>query len=191
MNSFDLIVGFLIILVGIKGIVNGFIREICGLVGVVGGVFIASVYATDAGGWISRNIYTFENPSAISLVGFLVLLALVWISSLVVAEILQKAMRISTLSKMNRILGFCFGVLKTFMIFSIIFYAVSNIQVAKSFMQKHTQNSFLYPLLLDSGEAIIKLDAPQEEVQNVGEEIKRQGQQLQENSDLQNLQVTQ
>ena len=31
-------------------------------------------------------------------------------------------------------------------------------------MQKHTQNSVLYPLLLDAGEVIIKLDVPQEEV---------------------------
>ena len=50
MNSFsyfDLVVGLLIVLVGLKGIVNGFIREVFGLIGIVGGVFIASVYATE------------------------------------------------------------------------------------------------------------------------------------------------
>ncbi len=173
LSYFDLIVGLLIVLIGIKGVVNGFIREICGLVGVVGGVFIASVYATEAGGWISQNIYAFENPSAISLIGFLVLLILVWVSSLVVAEILQKAMRIGALSAINRILGFCFGVLKNFMIFSIIFYTISNIQITRDFIQQHTQNSFLYPILFNTGEAIIRLDVPQGEVQNVSEEMKR------------------
>ncbi|EES90008.1 CvpA family protein [Helicobacter canadensis] len=187
MNSFsyfDLIIGLLIVLVGLKGIVNGFIREVFGLIGIVGGVFIASVYATEAGGWISRHIYTFENPSAISLIGFLVLLALVWILSLVIAEILQKVTRISALNSMNRILGFCFGAFKTFMIFSIIFYAISNVQVAKRFMQKYTDNSFLYPLLLDSGEVIIKLDLPQEEVQEAQEELSKRNEQLQENREI-------
>ena len=174
MNSFsyfDFVVGLLIVLVGLKGIVNGFIREVFGLIGIVGGVFIASVYATEAGGWISQHVYTFENPSAISLIGFLVLLALVWILSLVIAELLQKVTRISTLNSMNRILGFCFGAFKTFMIFSIIFYAISNVQVAKRFMQKYTDNSFLYPLLLDSGAVIIKLDLPQGEVKEAKEKI--------------------
>ncbi|KPH53787.1 CvpA family protein [Helicobacter pullorum] len=164
LSYFDLIIGALILLIGIKGIVNGFIREVFGLFGIVGGVYIASVYSTQAGEWISQNIYTFENPSAIALIGFLVLLIVVWVASLVVAEILQRAVNMSSQSTMNRMLGFCFGALKTFMIFAVIFYAVSNIQIAKGFMQKHTQNSVLYPLLLDAGEVIIKLDVPQEEV---------------------------
>ncbi|EFR49157.1 hypothetical protein HCMG_01330 [Helicobacter canadensis MIT 98-5491] len=70
------------------------------------------------------------------------------------------------------------------MIFSIIFYAISNVQVAKRFMQKYTDNSFLYPLLLDSGEVIIKLDLPQEEVQEAQEELSKRNEQLQENREI-------
>lgn len=41
------ILGFTLLL-GLKGIINGLIKEIFGLLGIIGGVFIASKYATQA-----------------------------------------------------------------------------------------------------------------------------------------------
>ncbi|MDD6055880.1 MAG: CvpA family protein [Helicobacter sp.] len=154
---FDIIVGLLILILAIRGIANGFIREFLSLVGIVGGVFIASVYATPFGNWISDNIYTFKNPSAISLVGFLCVLIFVWVLSLLLAEILQKIVN-KNFGVLNKVFGFLFSGFKIFFIFAILAAAFHNIDITKSFIEKRTQNSKLYPLLLSAGGSIIKLN---------------------------------
>lgn len=113
------------------------------------------------GEWISANLYAFKNPSAISLVGFLVLLAVIWGLALILAEVVQKLVNLSALGGLNRILGFCFGALKVFMIFAILIATLTNIQFAKSIIEKYTQDSYLYPMLLSTGTAVIKLDVVQ------------------------------
>lgn len=102
-----------------------------------------------------------KNPSAISLVGFLVLLAVIWGLALILAEVVQKLVNLSALGGLNRILGFCFGALKVFMIFAILIATLTNIQFAKSIIEKYAQDSYLYPMLLSTGTAVIKLDVVQ------------------------------
>ncbi|WP_104721427.1 CvpA family protein [Helicobacter mesocricetorum] len=168
-SYFDLIIGALIILLAIRGIINGFIREISGLLGIVVGVYVGSMYSKEVGQWISSNIYTFENPSAISLIGFLILLVAIWVGALVLGEILQKLIKNTPLGIFNRILGFCFGGLKIFVILAIIFYALSSIALVKVFIDKYTHNSFLYPAMIGTGSVIIKLNGFQEETESLEE----------------------
>lgn len=159
LNYFDIIVGIIIVLLGLKGIVNGLIREFFGIVGIVGGVYIASLFSDDLGAWVSQNVYEFANPSAASLVGFLVLLVCVWGLSLVIAEILHKLISFSSLVIMDKALGFVFAVLKISAIFAIIVYALSKIELVSHFSEKYTKNSILYPTLLDVGSKIIHLES--------------------------------
>jgi membrane protein required for colicin V production len=49
LNYFDIIAAAIILLLGLKGIVNGFFKEIFGLVGIIGGIFIASRFGPDVG----------------------------------------------------------------------------------------------------------------------------------------------
>ena len=168
----DIVVGILILLLGIKGVVNGFIKEFFGLAGILLGVYIASVYAKTMGTWISDNIYTFSNPSAINLIGFIVLLVGIWILCLILAEIAQRLIQISALGLINRILGFCFGAAKIFVVFAIIVYAISNIGFIKSSVEKYTQNSYLYPALMATGAAIMKIEITNKEVAPALDEVK-------------------
>lgn len=159
---FDVVVGVLILFLAIRGVINGFIREFFGLAGIVGGVYLASVYGGNVGAWISENVYVFKNPSAVTLIGFLVLLVVIWVGALLIAEVLQRLVSLSALSVVNRLLGFVFGALKVFVIFAIIIATLTNIQFAKSFIESKTQNSYLYPMLKSTGDAIIKLDIVQD-----------------------------
>ena len=160
-SYFDIIFCVLILLFGFKGVINGFIREFFGLVGIVGGVYIASLYSDSFGSWISNNIYKFDNQSAISLIGFFVALVCFWVITVIISEILQKIVSLSALGIVNRIFGFCFGVSKIFMIFAINFYSLSNFQLAQVFVEKYIKDSHLYPLLVKSGSVIVKLDSVQ------------------------------
>ena len=162
LSWFDVIFGVLIVFLAIRGVLHGFIREFFGLAGIVGGVYVASVYGEVVGAWMSANVYSFKNPSAITLVGFLVLLVSVWAVALLVAEVLQRLVALSALGVVNRLLGFIFGALKVYRVLAIIIAALANIQFARSFLESKTQNSYLYPMLKKTGEAVIKLDFVQE-----------------------------
>ena len=62
-NWFDLITIVLIVLFGLRGFVNGIIREIFGILGLIGGLILAVNYRAEAGAWISANIYNLHGAN--------------------------------------------------------------------------------------------------------------------------------
>ncbi len=157
-NYFDLIAGSLILLLGLKGILNGFFKELFGLIGIVGGVFLASRLATPVGEYLSSLIFKFENEAAIKFTGFLVTLALFWAAMIALGITFKKLSKLSGLGVVDRVLGFIFGAGKFFFIFSIIAYALYNVKVIRTNLEKPMQNSILFPIMIESGKYIMKLD---------------------------------
>lgn len=168
-NYIDIVVLALVVLLGLKGIVNGFIREFFGLSGIIGGVYVASRYADSMGMWVSKNLYAFENQAAISLAGFVLILASVWIASLILAEIVVRLVKLSALGTVDRIFGFIFASGKIFMIFSIIAYALSSVEIVSSNLKRYTDTSFVYPLLVKAGGEVVKIDSVSSLTQKVQE----------------------
>ena len=71
------------LLLGLKCIVSGLIKEVFGLLGIIGGVFIASKYASQAAEFIQNTFYKIENQSLANFAGFLAILIIFWIICLV------------------------------------------------------------------------------------------------------------
>lgn len=156
-NLFDIVVISLISLLGLKGLLRGFIKEIFALVGLIGGVFIASRTAYNVGE-IVDSVIPMENNNTLLLVGFIVSLIGVWLIAYVLGIILSKIFSLSGLGIFDRILGFVFGAAKVFLLFSIITYAASEIDVLKNKMDEKLRDSFMLPILRDAGNYIIKID---------------------------------
>ncbi len=155
----DIIVVALTVLLGLKGIINGLVREFFGLSGILGGVFLASRYSEMMGVWISKNLYAFENQAALNLAGFVAILAAFWIAMLILAELVLRLVRASSLSGTDRLLGFLFAAGKNFIIFAIIAYALSNVEIINSNLKRYTGSSIVYPILLAVGGMVIELDS--------------------------------
>lgn len=81
-SMFDVISITLILILGIKGIINGFVKEVFGLIGIIGGIYFASRYAPEAGGLINDHIYHFSNQASMYLFGFIGVLVVFWVSSI-------------------------------------------------------------------------------------------------------------
>jgi len=113
-NYFDLIVSIIILFLGLKGIVNGFLKEVFGLIGIIGGIFIASRLGDSVGKFLSDLIFNFDNNSAISFTGFLATLVVFWLIMIVVGLMFKKLSSLSGLGALDKILGFIFGVSKFF-----------------------------------------------------------------------------
>lgn len=66
-SMFDIISLALVLILGIKGIINGFVKEVFGLLGIIGGIYFASRYAPVAGKMISDHIFAFGNQASLYL----------------------------------------------------------------------------------------------------------------------------
>ena len=157
-NYFDLIAAIIILLLGLKGILNGFFKELFGLIGIIGGIFIASRMGDSVGEYLSQLIFHFSNHAAISFTGFLVTLTLFWILMISVGIIFKKLTSMSGLGIFDRILGFVFGASKFFLIAAVIAFAVSNVKAFKPTLDSAFSNSVLFPGLVSTGGFIMKID---------------------------------
>jgi len=157
-NYFDITIGAIVLILGIKGFMNGFIKEVFGLVGLVGGVWLASRLASDAATFIDSNFIHIENTAMLQLLGFLAILTVVWLGATILGSIFSKLTSISGLGFVNRLLGFIAGGGKYFIIFALIVTALSNVTLVKDNIGKYVNDSVLYPYLLKTGASIIHLD---------------------------------
>jgi membrane protein required for colicin V production len=65
---------------------------------------------------------------------------------------------LSGLGIIDKLFGFIFGAFKVFLIFSIIIYAISQIETIKQKLDESIGNTITYPILVAGGSYIIKLD---------------------------------
>jgi membrane protein required for colicin V production len=157
-SYFDLVAAVIILLLGLKGIINGFFKEAFGLVGIIGGIFIASRVGNEVGQYLSDLIFKFENSAAVNFTGFLVTLAAFWLVMVLSGAIFKKLSSISGLGAVDRIFGFILGSSKFFLIAAVIAHAAYNIKAIKSTLEPIMQNSVLFPIFVETGAFIMKVD---------------------------------
>jgi len=157
-NYFDVTIAAIILILGIKGFMQGFIKEAFGLVGLIAGVYFASRLAPDAAAFIDTNFFHLENQSLLTLIGFLAILILIWLSATILGSIFSKLTSQSGLGFLNRLLGFVAGGGKYFLIFALIVTALSNVTLVKDNLEKYVKDSVLYPYLKEAGSYLINID---------------------------------
>ncbi len=157
-NYFDVTISAIVLILGIKGFMQGFIKEVFGLLGLVAGVYFASRLADRAATFIDSNFLHLENASLLKLIGFLAILIVIWLSATVLGSILSKLTSESGLSFLNRLFGFIAGGGKYFLIFALIVTALSNVTLVKENLEKYVNDSVLYPYLKEAGSYLINLD---------------------------------
>ncbi len=157
-NYFDVIIASIVLLLGIKGFMHGFIKEVFGLVGLIGGVYFASRLAGTAADFIDTNFLHLENVALLKLIGFLSILILIWLGATILGSIFSKLTSASGLGFLNRLFGFIAGGGKYFLIFALIVTALSNVSLVKDNLEKHVEDSILYPYLKQAGAYLINLD---------------------------------
>ncbi len=157
-NYFDLVTASIILLLGLKGILNGFFKEIFGLIGIVGGLFIASRLGDSVGEYLNNLAFNFSSSSAVSFVGFLTTLAVFWIIMISIGFAFKKLSSLSGLGPLDKILGFFFGASKFFLIAAVIAHAAYNIKAVKQTLDSALKTSILFPIMVETGAYIMKID---------------------------------
>jgi len=158
MSIFDAVILGITIILGIKGFFNGFIKEIAGLVGIIGGLFLASKYYHEAGVYINTHLFHIPNHSAIDLVGFVSVFVGFWIFAVFIGFLFGKILKISALGGLDKILGFIFSSAKFFVLVSIILVLLYQVQFVRNYINKYVEGSLIFPVMLKLGEKIININ---------------------------------
>ncbi|QKJ22243.1 CvpA family protein [Poseidonibacter lekithochrous] len=154
---FDMVVLGITLVLGLKGLFRGLIKEIFGIIGIIGAIFVASRISGDIGNLIAPFL-ALENQTTIKLIGFIIALVGFWAIVYVLGVIVSKIFSASGLGLVDRIFGFLFGAAKVFLIFSVIAYALYQVESFKKAIDNKTAGSFVMPHLISVGSFIIKLD---------------------------------
>lgn len=157
-NYFDVTIASIILILGIKGFMQGFIKELFGLAGLVGGVYFASRLSDKAASFIDTNFLHIDNISLLKLIGFLAILIIIWTGATILGALFSKLTNESGLSFLNRLFGFIAGGGKYFIIFALIVTALSNVKLLKDNLEKYVNDSELYPYLREAGSYLIQID---------------------------------
>ncbi|WP_152021078.1 CvpA family protein [Aliarcobacter butzleri] len=154
---FDLVIITITLLLGLKGLFRGIIKEIFGIIGIIGAIFVASRISTQTGELIAP-VLVLENQATIKLIGFVIALVIVWLIAYSAGVVVSKIFSASGLGIIDRFFGFLFGMAKIFLIFSVIAYALYQVNSFKKVIDEQFKSSILMPYLLYVGSVIIKLD---------------------------------
>lgn len=156
-SIFDLIIITITLILGLKGLFRGFIKEIFGIIGIIGAIFVASRISVDVGSVIAP-ILAIKGDATIKLVGFIISLVGFWLVIYTIGAVISKIFSASGLGFVDRIFGFIFGMSKVFLIFAVIAYSASQVQSFKKLIDEKFADSYIMPHLISVGSYIIKID---------------------------------
>jgi membrane protein required for colicin V production len=158
LNYFDVAVGSVVLLLGLKGLLNGFSKEVFGLAGIVGGIFVASHIGGIIGKFLSDVLFHFESTTAINLVGFIFALGIFWLMMVALGSGFKKLTTLSGLGPLDGILGFVIGSSKFFFIVSIIVYALFSVTAIRENFEEKMADSFFYEPMFATGDFILRIE---------------------------------
>ena len=156
-SIFDIVIIGITLALGLKGLFKGFIKEVFGLVGIIGGIFVASRFADVVGMPIAKTL-AITSEATISLIGFVATLIIFWAFIYILGTVISKIFSLSGLGFIDRLFGFIFGSAKIFLILAVIAHSLYQIKSFKDKLDTKFSTSLVFPLLLETGSYIVKLD---------------------------------
>ena len=154
---FDIIICFIVVVLALKGAFNGFIRETFSAIGIIGGIWIASRYNVNLGKYINE-IININSITLLHLLSFMIILASIWIASVVISEITVKFVRFMKLGVLDRVLGVFVSGAKIFIILSIILFTFSQISLLSRFTSVLQRDSVIYQMMINVSRIVINTD---------------------------------
>ncbi|MGI2336741.1 MAG: CvpA family protein [Dehalogenimonas sp.] len=108
MNWIDIVILVILALLVFRGLTQGLIKSLAGLLGLIVGIMLAGRFNEDLAG----SLFSFiSNPDIANIVAFVAIILAVWIIFAIVANLLTKLAAIVFLDWVNRLAGAVLGLL--------------------------------------------------------------------------------
>ena len=157
----DMIIVGLVLFLAIRGLVNGFSKELFNFLALIGGIAVAARTHTIVGNFIAeQNILPDLSADFQKLVGFATVLILILILFNVISSLRTK-LRNEEPGFISRFLGYIISVARYVFIFSLIVFGIHNADFLKEKLSKHYEGSQLFEPMTQIGAKL--LNASEEE----------------------------
>ena len=145
MNWMDwLLIAFLVGSVA-NGFQEGLVRMGIGIMALIAGFFLASWFGGMAGGWVMPYVHV---KAVAGLIGYMIVFVGVLLVGTLLGALIARMLKLVGLSWMDRILGGAFGVVRGFVVVTVVAMVVTAF--APSWMPKAVNDSKLAPYVLGS-----------------------------------------
>ena len=145
-KGLDLVLPVFVAFLLVKGIWKGFVKEISGILAVVGGVVTSFMLHSAAEEFLSPYV----GPKYLGFVAYSILFIAAYLGIMLLGSFIDRVVKSVMLGSFNRILGGLFGLLKALLWTSLCVYAYSSLQEGVGFDHPGlVANSIFYPFLLD------------------------------------------
>ena len=155
MVGLDLVIVVFCAFLVAKGIWKGFVKEIAGIVAVIGGVAISFLFHAQVQPYIS----TFVGGKYVQLASYVFIFMGFYLVVMLLGKLLDKILRSIMLGGINRVLGALFGLIKACFWLTLLTFAYTKLHIGIGFNHPvWVTDSICYPFLLDLvsvGEALI------------------------------------
>lgn len=143
MNGLDILIAFPITYYIYKGIINGVVKEVLSIVGILVAVILTFRYL-DVFSFTIAPLFE-KNPGQIPFVSGIIIFFGTLIAFAVLAALIKSTLTAIKLNWLNRSLGAVFGALKSIMIIGTALFLFSGVDFPS---EETRENSYLYPYIL-------------------------------------------
>jgi len=151
----DMIIIGLVLFLAIRGLVNGFSKELFNFLALIGGIAVAARTNTIVGKFISeQNILPDLSSDFQKLVGFASVLILILIIFNIISS-LRTQFRTEDPGFFSRLLGYLISVARYVFIFSLIIFGINNADFLREKLAKHYEGSQLFNPMIQLGGALL------------------------------------
>ncbi len=177
----DMIIVGLVLFLAIRGLVNGFSKELFNFLALIGGIAIAARTNETVGKFIAKqNILPELSSDFQKLIGFATVLIFILIIFNIISSIRTK-FRTETPGVISRILGYLISVTRYIFIFSLIIFGISNADFLREKLSKHYEKSQFFQPMVELGGELLNADKTPEK--NTQEKITKENNTSSENND--------
>jgi membrane protein required for colicin V production len=156
MNWLDLIIVVLLILALVTGFINGFVKEVASLAGLILGIWGAIKFSS----FTAAKLYDWFDMTGqfVGIIAFMITFGIIVVVIHFIGIMADKIVDAASLGFINRIFGIVFGLFKTVLILSVIFALLNAIDAKRPFLPKDTvANSSFYNPISDIAPALFPI----------------------------------
>jgi membrane protein required for colicin V production len=153
----DMIIIGLVLFLAIRGLVNGFSKELFNFLALIGGIAVAARTHTVVGELISKqNILPELTSDFQNLIGFATVLILIVIIFNIISSISQK-IGSQTPGIISRLFGYIISVTRYVFIFSLITFGINNADFLREKLSKKYEGSKLFQPMVKIGSKLLNV----------------------------------
>ena len=157
----DMVIVGLILFLAIKGLVNGFSKELFNFLGLIGGIAIAARTHETIGDLIAeQNLLPNVASDYQKIIGFIAVFVALWIIFNLISSIVEKFSSSET-SVVSRFLGYIIGIARYGFIFTLIIFGMNNASFLKEKFATYYEGSQLFKPMIMVGAKLLNRDANQ------------------------------